>query len=274
MDTYEIIMSITNIVLALFSIFVVFTVIVTYRQYTAIQKQHKKESDYKERDNDYEKKKRACELAQYFEEHIVSLISYIEGIITSSNENAFVTLNEIFPSDIIKEFDYDEMMGLLLKASKDISFVAKLFEATPAMILGNKHVQAKNEMHLSFMLEFYSDIISGTDNVNMKGELLKIEYDRIISEVLNKLEWFSMNFHYGIADENTVYQSLHQMFLSTICSLYYYIAIQNKNNPDKLFTNVIWLYNLWNERLVSYQEEQHRKQKEAKGSIHEATPVG
>lgn len=70
-----------------------------------------------------------------------------------------------------------------------------------------------------------------------------------ISNLCNKLEWFSMNFITKAADENVVYQSLHQTFLSCVEHLYIPISFRNTLSHDKYFTNIIELYARWNERL-------------------------
>lgn len=84
----------------------------------------------------------------------------------------------------------------------------------------------------------------------ISNESLLREFDSIVTETLNNLECFSMYFNYGIADEKTVYQSLHQTFRSTIKLLYLKISQTNKDGKDKYYTNTIELFNKWNERYL------------------------
>lgn len=55
-----------------------------------------------------------------------------------------------------------------------------------------------------------------------------------------------MHFKHKTADESVIYQSLHQTYLRSIPYLYYYIANANSDPSEKLYTNVIWLYEEWN----------------------------
>lgn len=66
----------------------------------------------------------------------------------------------------------------------------------------------------------------------------------------NKLEWFAMHFTNNIADESTVYQSLHQIYLKTVISQYLDISENNKRGHEKFYINVIGLYNQWNRKEI------------------------
>ena len=87
--------------------------------------------------------------------------------------------------------------------------------------------------------------------------------------LLNKLEFFSMYFTSKLADESVVYQSLHQVFLSTVQELYGIIVYKNDvGGKDKYFTNIIELYRLWasrdeemNKEIVSKEREMPLAQK-------------
>ena len=96
----------------------------------------------------------------------------------------------------------------------------------------------------------------------VQGMFLQQEFIHEVTRLLNNLEWFAMSCRYGLADEKMLYQSLHQTFLSHIWLLYFYICKSNFNNEDKLYTNIIWLFNLWKDRLRSIQL-QTLKSKEA-----------
>lgn len=92
-----------------------------------------------------------------------------------------------------------------------------------------------------------------------------------ISELLNSLEEFSMYFVTGVADEETVYQSLHQSFRSAIKLLYIVIATKNDDEKNKYYTNTIELFTIWDERYKEKEFieaenniEQQEMQKQAK----------
>lgn len=81
-----------------------------------------------------------------------------------------------------------------------------------------------------------------------KNKVIDLFMNRIVSETLNNLEYFSMHFTYNTANDTVVYQSLHKTYLDVVQLLYYNIAINNDKGADRLFTNVIELYNIWQER--------------------------
>lgn len=80
-------------------------------------------------------------------------------------------------------------------------------------------------------------------------------------QILNKLEAFSMAFNHKVADESVVYQSLHQMFFTTVKTLYIKIAIVNEYEKDKYYTNIIKLFNDWDKRYKKI-ERKNKKRKE------------
>ena len=71
-----------------------------------------------------------------------------------------------------------------------------------------------------------------------------------------------MYFNTGIADEDTVYQSLHQSFLSIIKVLYVDIATRNQTGKDKYYTNIIKLYNNWAEKYYESSKMEINKRRE------------
>ncbi|MCH5344138.1 MAG: hypothetical protein J1E64_08865 [Acetatifactor sp.] len=78
--------------------------------------------------------------------------------------------------------------------------------------------------------------------------IIKKFMGNIVTETLNNLEYFALHFSHETADESVVYQSLHQTYLEVVYVLYYNIAIQNNIEGSKYYTNVIELYEKWNNR--------------------------
>lgn len=81
-------------------------------------------------------------------------------------------------------------------------------------------------------------------------------YTDTLNDTLNTLEYFCMYFNSGVADEETVYQSLHQSFLSMVKVLYFRIAYVNESGKDKYYTNIIELYNKWSDRYHLTEEKE------------------
>lgn len=265
---YEKITCVTGIILAVCGIFAVVSVFVAYKQYKSQLKE-------KKRDNEYEKKKCACDMAHYFADEIIPLISAIERAIKLSDENSYKKMLSVFPSDTIKDFDEVEMKGFLIASQIEQPFIERtLFKVNSKVLFQVKLKVSGNIVDRSAIYDFYSAVLADYDpECNVKADLLRSDYITSQEKLLNKLEWFSMTFHNGIADEETVYQSLHQAFLSGVNLMYYRIAKANTYNPDKYYTNIIWLYNCWNDRLKADQKEQLRRDRDARAPIHEVKPV-
>ena len=81
-------------------------------------------------------------------------------------------------------------------------------------------------------------------------------YLETLQDTLNTLEYFCMYFNSGVADEETVYQSLHQSFLAMVKILYFSIASKNESGKDKYFPNIIEWYNSWTERYQLQRESE------------------
>ncbi|MDR0851680.1 MAG: hypothetical protein LBN36_04235 [Clostridiales Family XIII bacterium] len=84
------------------------------------------------------------------------------------------------------------------------------------------------------------------------------------TDFLNRLEYFSMYFNTDLANSGVVYQSLHQTFISAVQLMYFDISSRNTDSKDYYFTNVLKLFNKWNEEFNAqiYKETEIRAQKE------------
>lgn len=74
-------------------------------------------------------------------------------------------------------------------------------------------------------------------------------------EFLNALEYFSMAFVQNVADDDVVYQSLHQTFLGMVKYFYFLIVFRNRSSENKYYTNITDLYIKW------LKKEQKQKNK-------------
>lgn len=78
---------------------------------------------------------------------------------------------------------------------------------------------------------------------------------KIINDVLNDMEYFSMHFTHKVADESVVYQSLHQTYIECVQLLYYNIAVNNKTDGTQYYTNVVDLYKTWYKNQIKSREK-------------------
>lgn len=192
------------------------------------------------------KNEKACELAKYYADHIIWKMSAVETIL-----NDFVKYPSLDVSQTTDKlyFTYDEARGKLKKQGiktedfdKDISG------------LNNKYLQYLLKYHFKTQEYFnFSKLVQDIDNVSIDNAANDLIYD-----LLNEMEWFSMNFTYGVAAEDLVYQSLHKTFLSNVAVLYYKISSMNKTPDAMLFTNIIKLFNDWRQREIKTQRKLNR----------------
>lgn len=160
--------------------------------------------------------------------------------------NAYVLHNCGSKSDIEKIKKYISMNWEIDEKIK------KRFN-NPDDILKNGSSEDKKSIILE--MQFYYSMLQ------QKDEIIKFYHNSTI-KLLNQLEYLCMQFKTGLADEEIVYQSLHQLYLSVVKSLYIVISNTNDKQVDKFYTNIVWLYNVWSERLqTKMQTEKLNKEK-------------
>lgn len=89
----------------------------------------------------------------------------------------------------------------------------------------------------------------------IKSLIMVQQYAKVVDHLLNSLEYFAMYFNTGVADEEVVYQSLHQTYLKIVRAMYFVIAQRNDSPKDMYYTNIINLYIKWSERDKKMKEK-------------------
>jgi len=204
------------------------------------------------------KKDVACELARYYAHDIIQRFTFLSYTITQCGITQQV--KNLFALEKLKDFSLSERNRLLQEngySPSQIETVSKeLITLDPWIIYQGMIRNAKSEEERHTLAAEYLE----TSDINARpivknSDLLLSTFVDEVNSLLNDLEWFAMSCHYGLADEEMLYQSLHSTFLSQIWMLYNQICLYNYSNEDRLFTNVIWLFNLWRDRLKSLQSE-------------------
>lgn len=244
--------------------------------------------------DDKASREKAIELSKFYSDNILlNKITYIKSVFSRCGIQKII---ECVKFSDLKEFDNQELeevlgnektliikkimenigsveIGILINASKYINFVSindyldnldainfeKYHKATAeseaAATIGEDLSKEEQEK-----IKKQKSIMSNRKlNYHYYRSKYSREFNHTVAESLNLLEYFCMNFNSGIADEETVYQSLHQTFLGTVKLLYYNISERNVSGKDKYYTNIIKLYNKWSDRY----EEQHQKERES-----------
>lgn len=231
-----------------------------------------------------EEREKAIKLAELYANKLVHNIAYLNGIYKKIGveeklrhirydqliEFDKYELEKIFSKDLI-----DEINNLLSNIDDDILINAALnlgnrigedwlndfmeAKATKTFVSEyNNEVQKEIASTLTESdLEHFNEMIN---REKRKNAYYNLYYNRLyletLQDTLNTLEYFCMYFNSGVADEETVYQSLHQSFLAMVKILYFSIASKNESGKDKYFTNIIELYNNWAYRYQLQRESE------------------
>ena len=82
-------------------------------------------------------------------------------------------------------------------------------------------------------------------------------FNQMRNGLLNTMEWAAMTIVTGIAAEDVIYQSLHQVVLRYVRMEYPTIAMHNSELSacDQFYTNLILLYQMWSEKELAAKEK-------------------
>lgn len=210
------------------------------------------------------RKQKAIELAEKYEKEILPLISTINYVFKSIKMDTDV-ISKIDKSSIsyFNELELNKIANkelILLYNEKLRSNDCQKSYSSFKFMNCKTPIAIATQKNIPFPSKFE------TNDLNMLKDLR--EFNIIKSSLLNKLESFSMYFNYDIADEEVVYQSLHQTYRSIVLSLYVTIASINKDPKDKYYTNVIELYNRWNKRYQSKLKEEIDNSSSSEKMVH------
>lgn len=220
------------------------------------------------------KKDAACDLAKYYAYDIMEKFQFVLDVLVASKLS--VKIQELFPYDAICTMDRKELDKVLQKAGKTFSEVEREIVLVPpeaiytAKVLSARSIAERNLIAKEYIVIQKADKDSPPRTKIVHENLLHNEYLRKVAELLNCLEYFAMNCRYGLADEEMLYQSLHQTYISQVRLLYFFICKSNITNEDKVFTNLIWLFDLWKNRLKKIQEDTLSARTEAEKKFQEA----
>ena len=215
----------------------------------------------------YQKREKAIEMAKVFSELIDKTILVSEVL---KNLEAINKIN-ISDSDYnhLNYFDEDELKKLF-----DEDDLGKIKSEINIENIGlEKYISAYAITGDSSLNKFKDEIIFLINEKFLRNEKTKQEYDKMdiiikrefsktMVELLNQLEWFSMHFMSDIAEEKTVYQSLHQIYLKTIKLYYPHIGYLNRKGiKDKYYCNIIGLYVKWANIYHKEKEDEVKRNK-------------
>ncbi len=192
-----------------------------------------------------ERIQKAIDLALYYKDNVLDKYKVIKYVFDQTNMTKVV---QKVNRNQIRNFDEIELTNLLAgEHQKEIDEIKRSNEFIKAVLQADKIYN----MHLNIeedtmVVKNENEVIISID----KNAVVKKFMGQIVSDLLNNLEYFAMNFTHETADETVVYQSLHQTYLEVVYMMYYNVAISNKAKKGKYFTNIIELYNKWSKRSL------------------------
>lgn len=168
--------------------------------------------------------------------------------------------NEIKEKSKKEKEEYIENILKKNYSKKEITDLKKkkmLFEEFEKYCLNNN---IKAEINKAYIRE-YSDE-EARQLFILDNQYLPFSFSKLVSDVLNELEYICMYISSQSAGSYFVYQSIHQIFLKTVKSTALNIAYANKNYSDKYYTNIIHVYKEWyNKREFDLRKEKNNKRK-------------
>ncbi len=194
---------------------------------------------------EYQKREKAIEISKEFSS-LIKNTSIINKILLKTRMSTMMQELKINEKEILLEsFNVVELKKQIKTIETDIS-----------MNTYDKFMEEISEEDIKRI--FKSAAIDYID----KDKAFSFIYSTIF-EILNKLETMAMCFMADIAEEDIVYQSLHQVFFSYVEANYILICILNSNGgKDKYYTNIIGLYKLWKKRYFDDLRKEEEKLKE------------
>ncbi len=233
----------------------------------------------------YQKREKATEMAKEFEQFVVNC-TFITNLLEMTSLTKILSSLKINDNDklIFEEFNQNEMEEILKqdkieqvlkenKIKKDIDVFEEIYKidypviAMMAQDFFKDSEYKKENIDYLYLFngfkEFSEKEINKKDSEDIKAKInynksllyfkKKLDYDikEMYFKNLNKLEYIAMNFVSDIADDEIVYNSLHQLFFSYVELNYFYIAALNSNGKkDKFYMNIIELYKKWKNKYI------------------------
>lgn len=83
-----------------------------------------------------------------------------------------------------------------------------------------------------------------------------VKVSGMCTQLSNSLEYMCICFNTNIADDKTVYQSLHNVFFLAVHMIYIFTFESNTNEHDRLFYNIMVLYKKWKKLNLQKKDEE------------------
>lgn len=206
---------------------------------------------------DKQRKIEAANMANEFRQNVIPLINKLsiaycddilyKEIIDYLDKSKLIYFNKdevdrLFPNDKYIQYRVLIAKNYLIQTNKEAKELFEKYEK-------DKNLTVKERQELNKQLK----------------ELLSDSYSVVSSmcnDLSNSLEYMCICFNTNIADDETVYQSLHNVFFTAVHLIYIFTFDINTNEHDRLFYNIMVLYKKW--KILNIKKKQEEENNKAK----------
>ena len=239
----------SQIIMSIFAIFGVIVALWQYIIYSRSEIELKKKEIY---DIDKARIQKAIDLLESFK---VNIIEKMNPIVLAFNSSCLSEIADKIPAEKMIRFDMQELRKCL--SEENINKITKIGETQEFIDVLIKICLSIDEWNNYINEAEVEENGKPIRKITVNKELILNKYQQQLQNILNDMEYFSMNFIYGTADEKVVYQSLHNAFIYVVEMLYVNICMNNEGPAEqKLYTNLISLYKMWKERSQEQIEKE------------------
>ncbi len=204
------------------------------------------------------RKEAALKLADEYASTILRNITFIQNVVRCYYDRD----NPESLNEKLSELKIDKFV------SKELTKVKGLEKYIDIFRNGKYNIPCEIIKNASISYRVGYNIIKDTtdeDNDDLKREA-NIAFKLIVSDTLNKLEYFSMAVNHNVAESEMLYPSLHQTYLNFVRFMYPYICMENIDE-ENYYTNIIELYRTWEEIRDTIEECRAEGRKHAEKMI-------
>lgn len=205
-------------------------------------------SDTARRDADKQRNLEAAKMADEFRKNVIPLISDLS--VAYCDEKFNKEIIDYLDGANLEHFNKEEL-DRLFPENGYIQYRVQLAR-NYLVQTDEEFTKLENEYRNNTKLtKRDKDKIAEKLNDMILDSLVKVS--QISTELSNSLEYMCICFNTNIADDKTVYQSLHQVFFKAVHMIYIFTFDANENEHDRLFYNVMVMYKKW--KQINRQKE-------------------
>lgn len=235
------------------NLFVICGVIIALWQYIIYSRREIEQKDRELYDIDKARIQKAIDLSEYFKDNVLGNFGPLSHVFKKTK--VLEIMNKI-PKDKMCQFDLQELKLFLnkddLQAIINISDTKEFMNALYQICMTDE----KWSVCLKELEVVEEGKIMKTVQLNKSTVLSK--FNDLLESTLNNLEFFSMHFTHGTADESVVYQSLHNSFIRIVELVYCQMCLNNDGNSEvKYYTNTIELFSMWKGMSIVQRDNEY-----------------